>query len=79
MAKFVKSARILGEDRATLTAQVTQRYVAGESIRQLADHFGRSYGFIHYIIIESGTPMRARGGVKSLDVVYRLIFRVDVG
>ncbi len=62
--KFDKSARVLGADRAAMTAQVTARYLAGDSIRQLADHFGRSYGFIHYIVVESGTPMRARGGSK---------------
>ena len=62
MAKLKKGVQIAGAERVKLTRDVTARYVAGASIRDLADRYGRSYGFIHRIISESGTPMRGRGG-----------------
>ena len=64
MAQFDKSARIMGAERAALTAQVMTRYLAGDSIREIANRYGRSYGFTHYIVVESGTPMRPRGGSR---------------
>ena len=39
-----------------------KRYSAGESIRALAASTGRSYGFIHRILSESGVTLRGRGG-----------------
>jgi Helix-turn-helix domain len=62
MAKLAKGVRIEGAKRAKLTTQITARYVEGASIRDLADQYGRSYGFIHRIVTESGTPLRGRGG-----------------
>ncbi len=69
MTKLVKGNRIEGSRRAGLTVQVTARYVAGDTIRDIADHFGRSYGFIHTIVVESGVPMRGWGGARRKPVI----------
>ena len=39
-----------------------KKYVSGSSIRVLAESSGRSYGFVHRILSESGTTLRGRGG-----------------
>ena len=39
-----------------------KRYDAGESIRSLAASTGRSYGFVHRILTETGVSLRGRGG-----------------
>ena len=57
-----KGARITGGDRSKLAADLKKKYVAGESIRDLAADTGRSYGFVHRILSESGVPLRGRGG-----------------
>jgi hypothetical protein len=57
-----KYRRIVGAERQTLTKDLVQRYTAGESLRALATSTGRSYGFIHRIITESGTQLRQHGG-----------------
>ena len=41
------------------------RYDAGESIRSLATATGRSYGFIHRILTETGVALRGRGGATK--------------
>ena len=45
-----------------LATDLRRRYETGDSIRALAESTGRSYGFIHRILSESGTPLRGRGG-----------------
>jgi Helix-turn-helix domain len=57
-----KGTRVTGDDRAKLAGDLRQRYLAGESIRALATSIGRSYGFIHRILAESGVTLRSRGG-----------------
>lgn len=57
-----KGTRVTGDDRAKLAADLRRRYLAGESIRALATSIGRSYGFIHRILAESGVTLRGRGG-----------------
>ncbi|MFZ2173876.1 MAG: helix-turn-helix domain-containing protein [Rhodococcus sp. (in: high G+C Gram-positive bacteria)] len=59
---FAKSARITGQSRAELQAQLKARYEAGASIRSLAREMGRSYGFVRNILAESEVPLRGRGG-----------------
>ena len=51
-----------GADRTKLAADLKKRYSAGESIRSLAASTGRSYGFIHRILTETGVTLRGRGG-----------------
>jgi hypothetical protein len=57
-----KGTRVTGEDRNRLATDLKNRYAAGESIRSLATATGRSYGFIHRILTETGVALRGRGG-----------------
>jgi hypothetical protein len=57
-----KGTRVTGEDRNKLATDLRKRYDAGESIRSLATATGRSYGFIHRILTETGVALRGRGG-----------------
>lgn len=57
-----KGARITGADRSKLAADLKKKYDKGASIRELADSAGRSYGFIHRVLSESGVDLRGRGG-----------------
>lgn len=62
MVELAKGARITGKDRDTLAADLRKRYDKGDSIRILAESTGRSYGFVHRILSESGATLRGRGG-----------------
>jgi len=62
VAELLKGTRISGEERESLTTELRARYDRGESIRLLAATTGRSYGFVHRILSESGTTLRGRGG-----------------
>jgi hypothetical protein len=55
-------SRITGEQRTELAARLGQRYAAGESLRALAQDTGRSFGFVHGLLKESGVDLRSRGG-----------------
>ena len=57
-----RGARVTGPDRSKLASDLAERYGAGESIRSLASSTGRSYGFIHRILTETGVALRGRGG-----------------
>ena len=57
-----KGTRVTGEDRSRLATDLRNRYDSGESIRSLATATGRSYGFIHRILTETGVALRGRGG-----------------
>ena len=57
-----KGTRVTGAEREELAAELKERYDAGESIRSLAASTGRSYGFVHRILGESGATLRGRGG-----------------
>lgn len=57
-----KGARVTGIDRTRLAEELKIRYDAGESIRSLAASTGRSYGFVHRLLRESGVALRRRGG-----------------
>ena len=57
-----KGTRVTGADRTKLAADLKKRYNAGESIRSLAGSTGRSYGFVHRVLSESGVTLRGRGG-----------------
>jgi predicted transcriptional regulator len=62
MAVLKKGARITGADRNKLATELKKSYDKGKSIRELADVHGRSYGFVHRVLSESGTTLRGRGG-----------------
>jgi hypothetical protein len=59
-----KGRRIVGAERQTLAKDLVKRYAEGESIRSLASSTGRSYGFIHRVLTESGVQLRQRGGAR---------------
>lgn len=62
MSDITKGKRITGGERDKLAEEFRQKYNSGESIRSLADDCGRSYGFVHRVLSESGTSLRGRGG-----------------
>ena len=62
MAEWKKGARIVGRDRDKLTTDLRKKYDGGASIRALAEASGRSYGFVHRVLKDSGTTLRGRGG-----------------
>jgi len=62
MTVLAKGARISGEARTKLAAKLQSEYKKGATIRSLADAHGRSYGFIHRLLLESGMSLRGRGG-----------------
>jgi len=57
-----KGARVTGNDRAKLATELKKKYSTGASIRALAEETGRSYGFVHRMLTESGVQLRGRGG-----------------
>src|SRR3954466_7202581 len=59
-----KGRRIIGAERQTLAKDLVKRYTNGESIRALAASTGRSYGFVHRVLTESGVQLRQRGGAR---------------
>jgi Helix-turn-helix domain len=66
MAENLKrGTRVTGADRSRLAADLSKRYGAGESIRSLAASTGRSYGFVHRILTETGVTLRGRGGAPK--------------
>jgi len=62
VADLKKGSRVTGDDRSKLAADLKKKYEKGESIRVLAEGSGRSYGFVHRILSESGATLRGRGG-----------------
>jgi hypothetical protein len=59
-----KGHRIVGAERTTMANDLASRYAHGESIRALAAATGRSYGFVHRVLSESGVRLRGRGGPR---------------
>jgi hypothetical protein len=62
VVELKKGSRVTGGDRDTLSEQLKKKYEGGASIRALAEESGRSYGFVHRILSESGASLRGRGG-----------------
>jgi hypothetical protein len=62
VAELKKGSRVTGGDRESLSGQLRKKYEGGASIRALAEEHGRSYGFVHRILSESGATLRGRGG-----------------
>lgn len=62
MAEVGKGRRVTGSERDKLAGELKKKYEGGTSIRALAESTGRSYGFVHRILTESGTTLRGRGG-----------------
>lgn len=62
MVELKKGSRVTGGDRDSLSTRLKTKYEGGASIRALAAESGRSYGFVHRILSESGATLRGRGG-----------------
>ena len=62
VVELKKGSRVTGGDRDKLAADLKRKYESGQSIRLLAESSGRSYGFVHRILSESGASLRGRGG-----------------
>ncbi len=62
MAELSKGRRVSGNERDKLAVDLKKKYTAGASIRDLAAQTGRSYGFVHRVLSESGVTLRGRGG-----------------
>ncbi len=54
MADLKKGARITGSQRDKLATDLKKKYEKGASIRALAEQTGRSYGFVHRVLSETG-------------------------
>ena len=57
-----KGSRVTGTARDKLSSDLKKKYDQGRSIRSLAEETGRSYGFVHRMLTESGVTLRGRGG-----------------
>lgn len=62
MAELKKGSRVTGIERDKLASDLRKKYENGDSIRDLAESTGRSYGFVHRILSEAGASLRGRGG-----------------
>ncbi|HWR48928.1 MAG TPA: helix-turn-helix domain-containing protein [Pseudonocardiaceae bacterium] len=62
MPELTKHSRITGVARDKLAQDLAKKYDKGTSIRDLAESIGRSYGFVHRVLSESGVTLRSRGG-----------------
>ena len=62
MGQTAKKPRITGSARKELEDSLVTKYEAGTSIRTLASEIDKSYGFVHGILVASGTALRGRGG-----------------
>jgi len=61
VADLKKGSRITGVARDKLAAELKKKYEKGASIRALAESTGRSYGFVHRVLSESGVTLRGSG------------------
>ncbi|MFI7042605.1 helix-turn-helix domain-containing protein [Microbispora rosea] len=62
MPVIPKNARVTGPERDRLAADLKKSYEAGATIRDLIRDTGRSYGFIHDVLVQAGATLRKRGG-----------------
>ena len=59
---LTKGRQITGPEREKIAAVLRERYAQGASIRDLMEQTGRSYGWTHRLLTESGAALRGRGG-----------------
>lgn len=71
VADLNKHSKITGVARVQLATNLVKKYHKGASIRALAESIGRSYGFVHWVLSESGVPLRARGGATRTNKTQR--------
>lgn len=59
---LAKGARVTGPARSQLIARIVALYQSGQTIRDIRDTTGRSYGFVQRVLTESPVQTRPRGG-----------------
>lgn len=59
--------------RELFARDVVNRYLAGQSIRQIADATDASYGLIHALLTENDVRMRPDGGQRKPKFVPRKV------
>lgn len=74
MGGSTRQQRSVLED--AFVSELADRYAAGESIRALAVSTGRSYGFIHRVLSESGVALRGGQAPRTARRNDRLGLRV---
>jgi hypothetical protein len=57
-----RAPALTGQDRAAAAQDCRDYYEAGNSIRGVAQRFGRSYGTTYKLLAEAGTTFRDRQG-----------------
>lgn len=65
MLRYDRGTHLTDTERETHARHIAAAYRAGNSIRQIAEATGRSYGAIHRALREHGVTMRARGGANK--------------
>ncbi|HEX2298570.1 MAG TPA: helix-turn-helix domain-containing protein [Pseudonocardiaceae bacterium] len=65
MSLLTKGRQITGPEREQVAARLRERYAQGASIRELMTLTGRSYGWTHRLLRESGAVLRGRGGAHT--------------
>lgn len=68
---LAKGKRVTGAARSSLGKDLRSQYEKGASVRALAEGLGRSYGFVHRILEETGVMMRSRGEISGIRNVER--------
>lgn len=63
--EIAKGQRITGSAREELGKRLREAYDQGTSIRELAEQTGRSYGFVHRLLVDAGAELRGRGGAPG--------------
>ena len=66
LGPLTKGRRITGPEREQIAASLRDRYAQGASIRDLVKQTGRSYGWTHRVLRESGVVLRGRGGAHPV-------------
>lgn len=61
-----RGAKVVGPKRQALARTWREEYEAGNSLRSIAMANGRSYGFVRNVVMESGAPLRSRGGSRKI-------------
>ena len=64
LMRLTKRRRITGPEREAMATRLRDRYAQGASIRELMAQTGRSYGWTHRLLRESGAELRGRGGAR---------------
>lgn len=57
-----KFKRVTGDTRTALSGDMRKQYEAGDTIRAIADQYGRSATAVRSMLQEAGTTLRPRGG-----------------